>query len=143
MDKNVFSFSFTTSSTAGHRSLYLVTPGNTWSHLATLRHNWQHYICPLLVTPGNSWSQIAGYGSKMPKSPTFVKKMASGHSLQHLVTLIARWSHLATCGHTWQHCSYTLMFTHTLQHEPTLGQLYRVFNSSYCVNFDCSLLGHS
>ena len=86
MDKNVFSFSYTTSSTAGHRSLYLVTPGNTWSHLATFRHTWQHYICPLLVTPGNSWSQIAGYGSKMPKSHTFVKKWL-------LVTLCNIWSH--------------------------------------------------
>ena len=45
-DKNVFSFSYTTNSTAGHRSLYLVTPGNTRSHQAIFCLNWQHYICP-------------------------------------------------------------------------------------------------
>ena len=92
MDKNVFSFSYTTSSTAGHRSLYLVTPGNTWQ---------------LLGTTGNTisalcWSLLATRGHKLQDMETKCQKVALLSNKWLLVTLCNIWSHQLPDGHIWQ-----------------------------------------
>ena len=122
----MFSFSYYTSSTAGHKSLYLVTLGHIWQLLGTTGNTISALCWSLLATPGHKLQDMVAKCQKvtlLSKNGFWSLSATSGHINCQMVTSGNLWSH------NWQHCSYTVLVSHTLQHEPTLGQLYRVFNS--------------
>ena len=130
MAQNVFSF-------LQYKKQLLVTPGNSWSHLATPGN-----IC---ISSGHPW-QLAGH----------IWQLAGGHIWQHILGYISclesrqltkigqknhnSFSTLATPGHTWQQLVTPSNFPVTYDNYlVTSGNiLFMPNNFLLCLNIFCS-----
>ena len=99
MAQNVFSF-------LQYKKQLLVTPGNSWSHLATpgnicisSGHPWQLAGHIWQLAGGHIWQHILGYISCLESRQLTKIGQKNHNSFSTLATPGHSWSHLATTGH--------------------------------------------